>query len=281
MTKIIFTDLDGTLLDRETYSWEAASPALGWLKEHGVPWVMVTSKTQAEVRHWRRILGNVHPFVVENGGAIFMPRHYFKGTISGAARRDGCEVIERGKPYAEVVLGLAVASRASGCRLRTFHEMTARDVAAACHLPLDLAVLAKQREYDEAFQPLDAERAGELEAAILAQGLQCIRGDRFHHACGHRGKADAVRQLVTLFRRLHAQVNTIGLGDSFNDVALLQTVDVPVIVRSRDVSVLLQRIPNALVTDREGPEGWNEAVLDIFRNHDKVAGSANSVSLRT
>jgi mannosyl-3-phosphoglycerate phosphatase len=281
MTKIIFTDLDGTLLDPETYSWEAARPALGWLKEHGVPWVMVTSKTRTEVQDWRRILGNVHPFVVENGGAIFIPRHYFKRTICGAARRDGYEVIERGKPYAEVVLGLAVASRASGCRLRAFQEMTARDVAVACHLPLDLAVLAKQREYDESFQPLDAERAGELEAAIQAQGLQCIRGGRFHHVCGHHNKADAVRQLVTLFRHLHGQVNTIGLGDSFNDVALLQTIDVPVIVRSRDVSTLLQRIPNAFVTDHEGPEGWNEAILDIFRNHDNVASSGGGVSLRT
>jgi mannosyl-3-phosphoglycerate phosphatase len=281
MTKIIFTDLDGTLLDRETYSWAAARPALEWLKAHGVPWVIVTSKTQAEVRHWRRILGNVHPFVVENGGAIFMPRRYFNGTISGAVRRSGYEVIERGKPYAEVVLGLALASRASGCRLRAFHEMTARDVAVACHLPLDLAVLAKQREYDEAFQPLDAERTGELEAAIQAQGLQFIRGGRFHHVCGHHNKADAVRQLVTLFRRRYGQVNTIGLGDSFNDVALLQTVDVPVIVRSRDSKALLRRVPNALVTDREGPEGWNEAILDVFRNDGKVTGSANSVGLRT
>ncbi len=281
MTRIVFTDLDGTLLDRATYSWEAVRPALACLRAHAVTWVMVTSKTRAEVEHWRRVLGNVHPFVVENGGAIFVPRRHFNGTIPGAVRRDGYEVIEQGKPYAEVALRLAVAARASGCRLRAFHEMTAREVAAVCQLPLDLAVLAKQREYDEPFQFIDAERASDLEAAILTQGLQCVRGGRFHHVCGHHDKAVAMRQLLTLFRHLHGQVVTIGLGDSFNDAAFLQSVDVPVIVRSRDANSLLQRVPNALVTDREGPEGWNEAISDIFRNHDQIAGSTNSVSLRT
>jgi len=54
---VVFTDLDGTLLDEETYSWEAAEPALAMLRERGIPWVMVTSKTRAEVEVLRERMG--------------------------------------------------------------------------------------------------------------------------------------------------------------------------------------------------------------------------------
>lgn len=63
----VFTDLDGTLLDHETYSWEAARPALERLELSGIPWILVTSKTRAEVELWRKQLGNRHPFIIENG----------------------------------------------------------------------------------------------------------------------------------------------------------------------------------------------------------------------
>jgi mannosyl-3-phosphoglycerate phosphatase len=280
MTRIVFTDLDGTLLDRETFSWEPARPALEWLTDHAVPWVVVTSKTRAEVEHWRRVLGNVHPFVVENGGAAFLPRHYFNERIPGAIRRDAYEVVEWGQPYADLVLSLAMAAHASGCRLRGFHKMTAPELAATSHLPLDLAVLAKRREYDEPFQLIDAERAAALEAAIGAEGLQYIRGGRFHHVCGYHDKAGAVRLLVRLFRQLYGEIVTIGLGDSFNDAPLLQIVDIPIIVRSGDACALRRRVPNAFVTDFEGPEGWNGAVLNVLRNR-QLCTSCNSVNLRT
>ena len=78
---VIFTDLDGTLLDRETYTWEAARPALDRVKRQGIPWVLVTSKTRGEVEFWRRCLGNEHPFIVENGGAVFVPAGYFPFAI--------------------------------------------------------------------------------------------------------------------------------------------------------------------------------------------------------
>jgi mannosyl-3-phosphoglycerate phosphatase len=274
MTRIVFTDLDATLLDRETCSWEPARPALEWLRDHALPWVMVTSKTRMEVEHWRRVLGNVHPFVVENGGAAFLPRHYFNESIPGAVRRSAYDVVEWGQTYADLVLRLAMAAQASGCRVRGFHKMTARELAATCHLPLDLAVLAKRREYDEPFHLIDAERAVALEAAVRAQGLQCIRGGRFHHVCGYHDKAGAVRLLVRLFRQHYGEIVTIGLGDSFNDAPLLQTVDIPIIVRSRDARALRRRVPNALVTDFEGPEGWNAAVLDVVRNRDRFARPA-------
>lgn len=46
---IVFTDLDATLLDHETYSHAAAQPAVDFLIREDIPLVFVTSKTQPEV----------------------------------------------------------------------------------------------------------------------------------------------------------------------------------------------------------------------------------------
>lgn len=271
MTRVIFSDLDGTLLDRDTYSWEAAKPALCFLKDRAIPWILVTSKTRVEVEHWRHVLGNIHPFIVENGAAAFVPRGYFAATIPGATRWEEYEVIKWGKPYADLVRSLEAAACSSRCRVRAFHDMTTQQVAAACHLPLDQAELAKQREYDEPFEIVDVERTGELEAALDVQGLSCVPGGRFYHVCGRHDKGGAVRMLAGLFRRAHGRVLTIGLGDSCSDVPMLLAVDIPIVVRSPNLSDIVKRVPKALVGVPEGPAGWNEAIFEIFGNQDKSA----------
>ena len=267
--RVIFSDLDGTLLERDTYCWKAANAALLVLKEREIPWLLVTSKTRAEVDHWRRVLGNVHPFVVENGAAAFIPRGYFTDAIPGATRREEYEVIRWGKPYSELVRGLDAAVHASGCRVHAFHDMTAQQVASACHLPIDQAELAKQREYDEPFEIVDTERSGELEAALDAQGLSCLPGGRFYHVCGRHDKGGAVTMLAGMFRRAHGGVETIGLGDSCSDIPLLLAVDVPIVVSSPELSAIVQQVPKALVAVPEGPAGWNHAVLELLGYQDK------------
>jgi len=68
---IIFTDLDGTLLHPQTYSFDAAMPALKLIKEKDIPLILCSSKTRAEIEVYRKKLDNQHPFVSENGGGIF------------------------------------------------------------------------------------------------------------------------------------------------------------------------------------------------------------------
>ena len=77
MKKIVYTDLDGTLLDHDTYSFEESKPGLELLKKLEVPIIFCTSKTRFEIEEYREKLGNSHPFISENGGGIFIPKNYF------------------------------------------------------------------------------------------------------------------------------------------------------------------------------------------------------------
>lgn len=252
---IVFTDLDGTLLDHDTYAWDAARAAIERLRERQIPWIFVTSKTRAETEYWRRLLGNEHPYVVENGAAAYWPAGYFPQEAGSA--------LIWGTPYAEVLLGLAAAAREVGCRIRTFHEMSVEEVAAACGLPAGLAALARRREFDEPFALLDAAAEAELAAALARRGLRLSRGGRFYHASGPADKAGAVRALKQLYEKRGEPVTTIGLGDALNDLEMLRSVDHPVIIRSAQSARLASELPHALLTGQPGPAGWSEAVLAL------------------
>src|SRR4030067_130990 len=95
---IIFTDLDGTLLHPRTYSYDEAKPALELIRKRHIPLVLCSSKTWAEIEAYRKRLDNRHPFIVENGGGIFIPEGYFPFPVDGEAR-NGYRVIHLGTPY--------------------------------------------------------------------------------------------------------------------------------------------------------------------------------------
>jgi mannosyl-3-phosphoglycerate phosphatase len=261
--KIIFSDLDGTLLDPRTYSWDAAQPALTVVRQRGIPLVFCTSKTRAEVEFWRSRLGNNDPFIVENGGAICVPQGYFPFPLRPAREREGYQVIELGTGYDELVRTLQAAAREAGCQVLGFHDMSVAEISQRSHLPIEQAALAKQREYDEPFEILGSGTYRLLEA-IEERGRRWTRGDRFYHIMGNNDKAEAVRRLTALYRKAFGDVVVVGVGDGWNDVRFLKAADIPILVRSQFAAVLKRAVPRGLVTQAPGPHGWNEGVLQTL-----------------
>ena len=263
---VVFSDLDGTLLDHDTYSFDAARPALERLGQAGVPLVLCTSKTRAEVEPLRAALDNDSPFIVENGGAIMIPDGYFSVEIDDAAseRSEGMVIVPLGDPYEALVAALARASRDSGVRVRGFADMTDAEVAGATGLSLDQARLARRRDFDEPFEIIDADRADALLAAIEREGKRWTTGGRFHHITGAANKAAAVRWLAELYRREAGAVTTVGVGDAPNDAELLGVVDIPIVMASGRADEIVRLVPRATVTRVPGPAGWNEAMLVLL-----------------
>ncbi len=250
---IVFTDLDGTLLDHDTYSWAAAASSLDRLRALGVPVVFVSSKTRAEIEQLRREIGHRDPFIVENGGAAYLP------LLPGGYQR-----LEFGTPYPVLVEGLREAARGTAVRVRGFSDMSLEEIAASTGLPPEKASLAAQREYDEPFLILDEERAGDLLSALERLGFQWTRGGRFFHVCGKNDKARAVRAVADQYRSSRAEVRLIGLGDSFNDLSFLADMDVAGIVNSAHAARLKESLPAAILSRARGPEGWAEIISQVI-----------------
>ena len=258
---IVVTDLDGTILDHEGYSWEGAREAIRTLEERGVPLIFCTSKTRAETLVLREDTGNQHPFIVENGGAIYFPATPFRAALPDAPERDGLLAIVLGTPYTSLVDALADAAREAHCEVRGFAGATVEQVAQWCGFSLAEAALAKRREFDEPFL-FDAGNPESLIAAIEARGLRWTRGGRFWHILGANDKGVAVRTLRSIYESFGAPVNVAALGDSPNDLPLLREADYAILIPSPQLDGMHQALPNAHVAPVPGAEGWNRAVLE-------------------
>ena len=266
---IIFTDLDGTLLDRETYDWVAAEPALDACRRRGVPVVMVSSKTRAEMERVRIELGLNAPFISENGGGVFFPKKSVREPPPKAVDAGNLWVWPLGPSYRNLVRALRDMRHELGWKIRGFSEMPPEEISRLTGLNREACLLAARREYDEPFvleKPYERV-ASMLEKAAASRGLRVSAGGRFFHLPGKNGKAEAVQKLISWYKKTYPRICAIGLGDSPNDFGMLKAVNNPVLIRSdRRFLGIEKDIPGVRITSETGPRGWNVAVLDLLQD---------------
>lgn len=263
---IIFTDMDGTLIDTHTYSYEKARPALKIIASQGIPLIFCTSKTRAELEVFIKEMNIHHPFIPENGGAIFIPEDYFDFRYHYDKKSDNYNVIELGDQYNLLRNTLKKISDKIDCKVICFGEMDIEEICLDSGLDPHAAALAKKREYDEPFRVLGPpEKAALLEKEIVQHGLNYTKGGRYHHIMGNNDKGKAVKILTGLFRRKWPDVKTIGLGDSLNDLPMILAVDIGIMVQkpdgSYDPAANDERIRKAKGV---GPAGWNLELMNIL-----------------
>jgi mannosyl-3-phosphoglycerate phosphatase len=273
---IIFSDLDGTLLNERTYSFEAANPALALVRSEQVPLVLCSSKTRAEIEPIQREMRLRHPFIVENGGAIYIPRESFAFPVEQAVPVGSWLRLEFGTPYRRLVEQLSLIKKELGGGIVGFSDLTPESVAADCGLSLEDARRAKAREYDEPFKLLDDHPETALAVQLIAErlGVRLTRGGRYFHLTGENDKGRAVKTLTILFQKHYGAVFTVGVGDSLNDWPLLANSNLPILVRRPDGEPdqeVMSRLAGIQVTDGIGPTGWNEAVLEVLSRHVRLS----------
>jgi mannosyl-3-phosphoglycerate phosphatase len=263
---VIFTDLDGTLLDHDTYSFGPALPALDAVESRGIPLVICTSKTRAEIEKYREVLGNSHPFISENGAGIFIPEEYFKRPFHHDNETNGYLVIELGTSHEKLAGVLKSVSEETGIEVKGISEMTVSEVMEITGLNEESAGLASKRDYSEPFLVNGNEEAAKtIQRKITEKGYRHTRGGRFHHILGSNDKGRAVEILSGLYREELGQIRTVSIGDSLNDLPMLKAVEYPVLVQKPDGKYDPQiNLGNLIYADGPGPSGWNSAILKLI-----------------
>ena len=266
---LVFTDLDGTLLEEKSYLFEAALPALRRLRSAQIPIIFCTSKTISESMAIQERLGLDDPFIVENGGAVYFRPGQLTDATLPIQRAGTWHRLSLGFSYPRLVSSLLKIQAQLGCRLRGFSDMNAKEIAQACGLSLEEALRAKDRQYDEPFTVEDEtpELMERLDRVASDHGLRITRGGRFHHLTGPNDKGQAVAVVLGAYARAQRGTRCVALGDSPNDLPMLFAADLPVVVQRPDGSCdpqLLERLPNAIKAKGVGPVGWNQAVLALL-----------------
>ncbi|NDK33998.1 HAD-IIB family hydrolase [Rhodovulum sulfidophilum] len=248
---LIFTDLDGTLLDHETYSHAEAAPALTALRAAGVPVILASSKTAAEIAPLRAELGlSAHPAIVENGAGRLEP---------------GAEAPRTGGRYRALRTALSQVPAPLRSRFRGFGDGGADWIADVTGLAPEAAALAAQRLYSEPgiWSGSETEKAGFL-AALQAQGISGREGGRFLTLSFGASKAGQMAEIAARY----STPFVVALGDAPNDREMLEQADQGFIIANphrRPMPPLdgeetgrIQRIAAA------GPKGWNLALRQVI-----------------
>ncbi len=241
--KVVFSDLDGTLLNNK-YSFESAGESLEILKEQEIPLILVSSKTMAEIEFYRKKLENNHPFISENGGAIFIPKNYFfKENKEKLKRlkglREKYKVVELGVSYKKLVSVLGKIKKK--IFIKGFSDMSGKELSKDSGLSLKQAKLAKKREYDEAFKLENKKDEKIIFKLIKKHGLNYTKGGKYYHILGDNDKGKAVEILKEFYKKKYGKVFAIGLGDSENDLPMFRVVNKSFLIK--------------------GPKEWNKIII--------------------
>ncbi|WP_341236079.1 HAD-IIB family hydrolase [uncultured Sulfitobacter sp.] len=248
---LVFSDLDGTLIDHASYDASAAGPALDALRACGGGLIMASSKTGPEIARIRDTLGWADfPAIVENGAGLLPAGEAGQGD---AAQYEAL----RGVLYK--------APQSLRENFRGFGDMSVAEVSDVTGLAKDDAALAKQRAFSEpGLWTGDDPQLEQFLDYLAGQGVTAREGGRFLTLSFGQTKADRMADLIAQFNPVH----TVALGDAPNDVEMLQAADTGVIVANPHRAAL-PRLPGEetsriMRTTLPGPQGWNAALLELL-----------------
>ena len=254
----IVTDLDGTLMD-EDYDIGPAKKTLKMLAELNIPVIPCTSKTASEVRYFRKENALRDPFIVENGAAIY---GYYEQNSSE------WELI-LGKSYTELKIILFNISENVNYHLTPLNDLSKNQIFELTGLSNQGITRALDRQWSVPFLNPPDEIFEQIKLVCESYNVHVFKGNRMSHLLSNKShKGEAVNKLKLYLK--NNDVNIIALGDSQNDLPLLECADISIVVPGKNgPNKYLQngidkgdfRLANA-----PHAEGWSNSVENIIKN---------------
>ncbi len=259
---IIFTDLDGTLLDHHTYDYSPAIPALKKIQSLEIPLILTSSKTSSEIFDLQNELQITYPAITENGGGVWLPQNQFP---------ESKDLPVQSISYEKILTILNEMPSSLRSQFDGFCDWSTEEVAQKTGLPLEAAKRAATRQWsipglwngtDQDFE--------KFAHYITSQNLKITRGGRFTHIMGNTSKGDMLLWLKQLYQKknVNKTILTIALGDAPNDRSMLEVADYSFIipnVKGEKLEILPEHASGKIAyAKRPGPEGWNDSILTFL-----------------
>lgn len=261
----MFSDLDGSLLDHDSYDHSPAQEGLDRLRELEVPLILATSKTFEEVLVTLEELDLSEPFIIENGGALMIPAGH---PLQQEEVDEACQEIALATEVSELAEWLTSVCRSEGFRLQSMLDMSVQEIMDYTGLEPGEAERAAMRRYTI---PLiwqdDLDRLDDFSKLVHDRGWRLLKGGRFYHLQGQTDKSRAMQECIRLYEaKGGGKVISIALGDSANDQGMLEQCDFAVVIPQKHGEYLkLSRKDGVFIASHPGPKGWNEGLLSILK----------------
>lgn len=249
----IFTDLDASLIQRDTFKFDEIKDYIKSLISKGIYIIPNTSKTEIEINEFNKELGLNLPYISENGSSI-----------------NGLNLINKNFPN-QINL-----SRDKDDIFKIFKKIVPENLKVKCRLIFKMEKKvqseifglsgkklkdALNRNYSIPFifsGNLDQRR--QLNEIVNKGGLTLHEGGRVINICDNVSKVKSMNKIIKMVKKTEDNVKIIGVGDNYNDLDMLKNSDIACLVFNDQFTMEPININNCIVSKNPAPIGWQEVV---------------------
>jgi len=264
---LIFTGLNGLLTDSFAYSTKPVLDTLEKLKKNNIPVILNSNKTFSELIEIRKIINNDHPFIIENGSAICVPKGYFKSSES-VDKIDGYAMYFLGNQYSMIIQKLHRIRKDGKLNFAGFYDWTKADIAKKAGINQHLALLNQQRLCSEPILWHDTAAKFEVFKAELEKyQLTLTPANNFYLISGKTNKASAMELLKEKYQQEYKEnVRSFALSSSVHDQKMLEQADFSSAISIEKSTSPLSNCQNIFFSKHAGSEGWSESIEYFIKN---------------
>ena len=252
-TILIFTDLDGSLLDRDTFKFDTIKNYVKSLVNDGIIIIPNSSKTEKEIEKFNRDLGVALPYISENGSAIH-----------------GLNIINKNFPN-KIIL-----SREKEEILEIFKSKIPEQLKNKCIQILKINKKQQEKIFGQKDSNLkdaldrkytlpflfkgDKKDKNKLLKILNSCSLTFQEGGRVSNLCDNTNKVKSMNRVVKILKKTEDKIKTIAVGDNYNDLDMLKNCDLPCLVFNDQFKLDQIDIDNLIFSNKPSPEGWADVI---------------------
>jgi len=250
---VIFTDLDGSLLHRDTFKFDTIKDYISNLVDQGIIIIPNSSKTEKEIEKFNEELGVKLPYISENGSSI-----------------QGLNLINVNFPN-KIIL-----SREKEELLKIFKDKVPEQLRDKC-VQISKIIKKEQkkifgqtddklknalnRKYTLPFLFVGNKNEKNKLTKILNSNLLTLQeGGRVLNLCDNINKIKSMNRVIKILKKTEDKIKTIGVGDNYNDLEMLKNCDVPCLVFNDQFKLDKINIDNLIFSNKPSPEGWADVI---------------------
>ena len=272
MKILIFSDLDGTFLNHNDYSYSDLKKFISKIKKKSEI-IFSSSKTFSEIRKICKKININFPFIVENGACIYFPKNYFNFKPLHQ------KIIEY-----QNFIGLPIGSNnlrklkdqidknfKKDFKFSFFSELNDKKIAKITNLKIKDVADSKKRQFSDPIYWKDTNKNLKLfKKQVKEKKIIISEGGRFIHLDVDYDKGKAVQKFLEIYKNQKSKsLLTISLGDSENDISMLELTNYSCCIKSSPKKKLcLKKSFNIYYSVKEAPLGWKESLEFIFKKEN-------------
>jgi mannosyl-3-phosphoglycerate phosphatase family protein len=264
---LIFSDLDGTFLHHQNYSYGKNDLVIEKLKKHNHQIIFNSSKTFSEIKLiLKKLKLTMMPFICENGATLYFPKTIFKKIKKSQSFEDYWKINLTNKDSLKWYKILKKLKK-------DFHFELICDLSKKDLLKLTNLKNIKQMLNREASQLIiwkdSKKNFNELSKIIKINYKGALnQGGRFIQISSPCNKRIATKEICHIyhesFRDKYYQL-FIALGDNKNDRDMLNFAKYACVIKNKySTPIKLNSLKkNIFYSQKEAPLGWRESLINL------------------